>query len=96
MDYTTLKTEVNLSKKDNIISNVFPQGQFSDNRTNPFKSGESTRKIYLDKFNNPKDKIRVISYKNNMNNPTSEINKVFSDNSNYKPNKHIRVKYSRY
>jgi hypothetical protein len=91
MDYNTIKTEANIPKRNIPISNVFPQGQFSDNRTNPFNSGESSRKIYLDKFNNPKDKIRVISYKNNTNNPTSEINKVFSDNSNYKPSNHIRV-----
>ena len=92
MEYNTIRTEADFTKKNNPISSVFPQGQFSDKRSNPYKNQESAGKVYLDKFNNPRERIKVMSYKNNTNTPlTTEVNKIFSDNSTYKPSKHMRV-----
>ena len=95
-EYNPVQTDVNLPKRNNNnpISKVFPQGRFSEKSTNPFKNGTSDRKTYLDKFNNQKTIIKVVSYKKSSDMPLkTEVDKIFGDNSTFKGSKHMRVNY---
>lgn len=53
----TPKQEKSLESKE--ISNVFPNGKFTQHSSNPYKYwGESTKKSYFDKFSNSKPTIK--------------------------------------